>query len=403
MGVFVSREKETIYLVKCVRDEKLRFDKYRQRAYIENFLGFVFGENEVDKSPDFRIFFKLEAFSLFDRREFRDYFFFALLVFVLSIICAHLILRPLRRIEKEVESLNTDGSEDINVDNYPRELKSLAEALMCFILATRNARQDAKEAEEKAIKAERDNREAQRKTDANREKILRQTIDLSDKVEHHVGNIIPEDMLEKNLATSSLEALKVDFRKLVNRAYDILDRIDIFVEKVSTIGQEDIIENGETAKIQEILKLEIEFLKNFEAKNKYYEITGLEKIQDIQVSMSPDMLETICVELLRNSTKYSDSKILIQLGMDDNKLWAKFHNDGEKFPEEKRETMFDYGVRAKTKRNKGTGRGLFFVKQAADITGCVVELKDSDVLSGACVYLEVPLSQNAPNQPPGSH
>ena len=351
------------------------------------------GHNPQGENPRVRIFFKQELFSLnklWHLATNKTIFFFPLLLFMLLLYIVYWILNPLRRIEKEVAHLITGGCEYMSVDNYPRELASLANVLNRFISDTHKAQQEAEEAEQRAKEAEQEAKEARCKTDANREEILRRAIDLSDEMVHHRVNIIPEDVLDK-MVISSPETLEKDFRQLRSRVYSIIEETDKFIKDICAIGQKDKSQQNETANIHEILNDKIKsFKKNNTTKN--YKITGLEWIQGIQISIAPQILTRMCIELLSNATKYSDSKVLIQVGRNDNNVWIKIHNDGEKFPAVKRESMFDYGVRANHKRTGGTGRGLFFMKQAADLSGCVIELQNSEVLSGACVYLEVPLS-----------
>ena len=314
-------------------------------------------------------------------------FFIPLLLFMLLVVIVYWVLNPLRRIGKVVACLKTDGCDYISVNKYPRELALLANVLNSFISATRKSRQEAIE--------------ARRKIDVIRGKILSEAINLTIIMEHQSENILRKAVMHKTV-NDSPEKLKDELRLLKNRAMSVINSTDNFLKEICTLGQNDNSQQDETANIHDILRNSISIYKEVNP-NHYFCVTGLESIQDVKAYVVPQKLERICMELLINATKYSASEVLMQVGRSDNKIWIKIHNDGDKFPEENRESMFDYGVRAKHNREVGTGLGLFFVKQAATLMGCIVELRDSDVLSGACVYLEVPLSHNAPLRTPISH
>ena len=355
-----------------------------------------FDYDQQGENPKYRIFIKLQPYNsmiLDYSRNFAHSFYLLIFMIILLLFIVYWILNPLRQIGKEVATLKTDGSERIDVVKYPRELASLAEVLNSFISATLEARQEAEKAEQRAI-------DAQRKTNANREEILRKTIELSNEMIHHRSNILPEDALDEAV-NSSTEIFKEDFRHLIRRVYRIINYTDSFIKEICAVRQEDISMQYKTEDIYEMLKDMIIFFRE-DTPEKNFKATGLKRIQDIQVSITPQMLIRICSELLVNATKYSDSEVLIQASRNDNSVWIKFHNDGEKFPEKNRDTMFYYGERANFDRPGGTGRGLFFVKKAADISGCFVELQDSNVLSGACVYLEIPLAHNGSKHSPSA-
>ena len=351
---------------------------------------FIYEHTLPKENHKFLIFIKQDLLTLdglWSSQRYKIIFVIPLLLFTLLAVIVYWILNPLRRIGKAVACLKTDGSEHISINKYPVELASLANVLNSFISATRESRQEALE--------------ARRKIDAIRGKILSEAFSLSKKMEHQGENILRKEEIHKTV-TDSPEKLKDELSLLKNRAMSIINSTEKFIKEICTLEQNDYSQQDDRANIHDILRNSISNIKTINPDD-YFCVTGLESIQDVKAHVVPQKLERICMELLTNATKYSASEVLIQTGRSDNKLWIKIHNDGDKFPEENREAMFDYGVRAENNRNAGAGLGLFFVKQEATLMGCIIELRDSDVLSGACVYLEIPLSHNAPLQTSISH
>lgn len=351
---------------------------------------FSFMVDPEGRNPQFRIFFEQESFNLKDLLNIYKrvegapnqiqmllvpiapfFFFFPVIIF--------LIVRPLQRIAREVREVQKDEGKNVSNDNYPPEFSELANALNRFIAETRKAKKDAIEA-----KAE---------TDAKRYEMLKEAYIMSKATDHQRENLIRKDELDKEVA--SYEKLKEDYRKLKVKMERLINKITDFTKKICELTKKDKSGQNESANIHKILEdLFNDYSSDYPNKN--FEIEGLEKIQNIRVSIQPYILQNlVCDELLRNAEKYSDSEISIQVDRKDNRVRIEFHNDGQKFPEdeEKRQTLFDYGERANPESPTGTGFGLYFVKAVTDSGGCAIDLQNSEKLSGGCVYLEIPVSK----------
>ncbi|HYH56159.1 MAG TPA: sensor histidine kinase, partial [Anseongella sp.] len=87
--------------------------------------------------------------------------------------------------------------------------------------------------------------------------------------------------------------------------------------------------------------------------------------------------------LVENALKYSppEAGIEIELREENSRACLRVADRGQGIPEKEKEKIFDKFYRAgneETRRTKGTGLGLFIVKQVLDNHGAAITVKDNE-------------------------
>ena len=102
---------------------------------------------------------------------------------------------------------------------------------------------------------------------------------------------------------------------------------------------------------------------------------------DTQILSDPDRLKVVLHNLIGNGVKYADlfkdeSFIIIEAEMNDSSLMLKISDNGIGIENEKQKKIFDMYYRG-TDRSKGSGLGLFIVKEIINKLGARIELQSS--------------------------
>jgi len=111
--------------------------------------------------------------------------------------------------------------------------------------------------------------------------------------------------------------------------------------------------------------------------------------------MDYGLIEQVVYNLVNNASQYTspESKILISADHENTGLTMIIEDNGNGFPEEEREKVFDKFYRLKNSPTGGTGLGLSIVRGFVEAHGGTVELKKGS-LGGASFLVKIPREKN---------
>jgi signal transduction histidine kinase len=116
--------------------------------------------------------------------------------------------------------------------------------------------------------------------------------------------------------------------------------------------------------------------------------------KNAEVAIERQDLDEILGNLIENAAKYGGSSVFVTVDEEDGSeqcvIWVE--DDGTGIPPDKREEIFDRGMRLDTGK-PGTGLGLAIVRDVAEIYGGSVTLEESEDLGGLLVKLSLPRAQ----------
>ncbi len=210
--------------------------------------------------------------------------------------------------------------------------------------------------------------------------------------ERFLHSLLRHDLRNKiQLTQGYLDLLDMDF-ELPEKADDYVKKAKRGVK--SSVG---LIEKVRTlikasSEKRKKMRLETSLRDAVEANEDRMEEKGMEaEIEDqgrsFYVKAGP-LLKEVFSNLVENAVKYSGgNKIEISTEEVDGKILCRIEDDGKGIPDEKKEEIFNRGYT--TNEERGTGLGLYLLRDLVEAYGGRVEVQDSD-LGGARfdVYLE---------------
>lgn len=108
-------------------------------------------------------------------------------------------------------------------------------------------------------------------------------------------------------------------------------------------------------------------------------LIDIPKDAPVMARVDQEAIIKIVSNLLTNSIKYGESYIKLKLDCDQETFWINVANDGELIPKSERETVFNLFNRANASHvQPGTGIGLSFARQLAEMHGGTLDIVDSD-------------------------
>ena len=119
---------------------------------------------------------------------------------------------------------------------------------------------------------------------------------------------------------------------------------------------------------------------------------------DIFARIDESAFSSVIVNLLENAIKYSpgDEKVLISLRQDKDTVRFSVEDNGPGIPPKERTRVFRKFVRLgneETRQTKGTGLGLFIVKELLAIQGGKIELSNKHKNTGLVASVELPIAK----------
>ncbi|SOC40432.1 sensor histidine kinase [Ureibacillus acetophenoni] len=118
------------------------------------------------------------------------------------------------------------------------------------------------------------------------------------------------------------------------------------------------------------------------------------------VNTDEQRLKQLLYILLDNARKYSDDKIVLKAGVENNNISIAIQDFGVGIPEEQLPHLFDRFYRVKEDRNRktgGTGLGLAIAKELSDLLQIEI-IVESEINVGTTFRLMIPLNYNERNE-----
>src|SRR5690349_6278784 len=122
------------------------------------------------------------------------------------------------------------------------------------------------------------------------------------------------------------------------------------------------------------------------------EVIVVHELPDVAVAVDPRHLYQMLVNLVSNALKYGAPPIEISVSLRDGAIEITVRDHGDGIPVEFLPYLFDRYARAETeaaRRHKGTGLGLYIVRQLAEANGGAV-VHHSAEGGGACFTIVLP-------------
>lgn len=181
----------------------------------------------------------------------------------------------------------------------------------------------------------------------------------------------------------------------IQNALKDTDRLNGLIENIllsARLEKGDSILNKKVINISELLKRNIEYLKNSIGKNHN---TILNISPEVYIKIDEAAFISIINNLYDNAVKYSEmnSKINISLSSDESKVKLSFADEGEGISKENKKKVFNKFYRVQneeTRTTKGTGLGLFIVASYVEQHQGTIQVLDNHP-KGSIFQIEIPI------------
>ncbi len=202
-------------------------------------------------------------------------------------------------------------------------------------------------------------------------------------------------LLLQTISSRKLEQQQI--QDLSKKAIDDADRLNQLVENIliaTKIDERLYLLNKEEISLKELIENIIEknkngFLKSMDVILRYPEGTNA-----LYINADVSGMISIVTNLLENASKYSEvgSEIKIDLAEENNSIVLSISDTGEGIPDEEKENIFMKFYRIgneNTRKKKGTGLGLFIVKNLVLLHNGAIEVKNNSP-KGTIFVLQFP-------------
>ena len=196
------------------------------------------------------------------------------------------------------------------------------------------------------------------------------------------------EVLDKRLQGAKQKELKEkDIDKFITIAQDINALGNMLYNTVMSLLDSAKIKSGQyQLNITKFTASDI-ILKHLTLVNKVYNQDSQYSFEDFEIESDQIAIERIFVNLYSNALKYGDGKAFTTLKKKDNKFYLIVEDNGSGVSEEDRMRIWDMfdqlDDKELTRDAKGTGIGLFLVKQLCDLLDYKIEITTSQKLGGA--------------------
>jgi two-component system phosphate regulon sensor histidine kinase PhoR len=205
-------------------------------------------------------------------------------------------------------------------------------------------------------------------------------------------------LLWQTIASRKLEPEQV--KDLAGKGVENADRLNQMVENIllaTKIDEQLFILQKEKISLKKIIADVIQRNQNGFLKN--HKFSFLHNATDDFMMTGDEMgLSSIIINLLENAAKYSEqgSEICIDLKKDFNTISLTVSDEGEGIPDDEKKNIFQKFYRVgneNTRKNKGTGLGLFIVKNLVELHNGSIEVRDNSP-KGAIFTIQFPIQLN---------
>lgn len=187
----------------------------------------------------------------------------------------------------------------------------------------------------------------------------------------------------------------LDSQKRVSLQENALDNTSRLNELIDNVLLATRIESGENVLISErinISDLTLKILKRFSGDSINQDIE-----RDIELDVDPSAYDSILSNLIENALKYGESKpISVSLNTTDTGVTLSVQDNGPGISEEMRRKIFTKFYRAQneeTRSQKGTGLGLYIVKELVELHQGKIRVENNSD-RGAKFTVDFPLNQS---------
>lgn len=170
--------------------------------------------------------------------------------------------------------------------------------------------------------------------------------------------------------------------ELIQRALNGNQRLEQLVEKIILATQLENSRfdlNKQQVDLQSLVANAVDLIRSIDTLNHRFE---WECPKDIDLKVDPLAMETIVLNLLENAVKYSPQESLIELQVfqREKEVVMEVKNEGE-IPEGELKLVFEKffrGGNEETRTARGTGVGLYLVKELAELHGGSISVKANE-------------------------
>jgi two-component system NtrC family sensor kinase len=283
-----------------------------------------------------------------------------LLGVVLSLVLAFSISKPLTQVVRGTECLvSGDWGYKVDANTSVREVNSLAEAFNAMSIGLREREESLRVSNEKLTAAN------------------KSYIDLLGFVAHELKGILASAVMNVySVRDGYLGMINFKQQKAVDSIARNLDYLTGVVQKFLNLGR---IERGDLSVHKspvllrkDVFDVSLDALASM-ASRKRLAITNRMDAA-VKVSADPDLMRIVANNLLTNAIKYTpeDGHVAISSSQDGEQIQIEVYNDSVPMTDADRAKLFKKFTRLdndQTKKNKGTGLGLYITKQIVEAHG----------------------------------
>jgi len=196
------------------------------------------------------------------------------------------------------------------------------------------------------------------------------------------------EVLDKRLQRAKQRELKEkDIDKFITISQDINALGNVLYNTIMSLLDSAKIKSGQfQLNITKFVASEI-ILKHLMLVNKVYNQDNKYLLEDFEIQSDQIAIERIFVNLYSNALKYGNGEAFATLKKENNRFYLIVEDNGKGVSEEDKNRIFEMfdqlDNKELTRDTKGTGIGLFLVKQLCDLLNYKIEIQTSQKLGGA--------------------
>ncbi|WP_169305547.1 hybrid sensor histidine kinase/response regulator transcription factor [Sphingobacterium alkalisoli] len=212
-------------------------------------------------------------------------------------------------------------------------------------------------------------------------------------------NLMHEIRTPLTLISIPVEKLRQTETSTSKRYLSILNRnVNYLLTLVNQVLDFQKLDNSKTAlhyQQTDLINVIEDICQQFDAASEYKNIRLNKHLQyeSLHVNIDSDAIAKILFNIIGNAFKYTQSYISITLELFEKKFQIRISDDGAGIPDSEKTKIFDTFYQIDSKNYSGTGIGLSFAKNLAELHGGALTVTDN-LPHGATFILEIPLSDD---------